>query len=821
MTTLLAKSRPQDGSIPFEITLAGHTRCVVAAVAALFGQPGKPTRLGRSWLRFFRLKESDFDAFLMTLTIAAIAHDWGKAGNLFQGALLHGTPQGIRHEIVTGLILAECLRRPPCKQWLEKANVRLLPLIASCLGHHLKFAETGCQSLKSLFQLTPTFSLPTDHADFQGIWREIQEQVGSPCPEPIAFERIWRGRIVSASAQALDTWLSNESNNLDWDSEQARWIRAIRSGLIAADAVGSAVVRMSRDEQQDAPSRVSEWIAECFASSLTGDEVWEKVTSPRIEDLTRRGRWDDSKGFTYRGRGGFNQFQVDVASMGPRVFLHAPCGAGKTLAAWNWIVSQLEQNPAARVIFLYPTRATATEGFRDYVAWAPEAEAGFLTGTSDYELQGMFQTPNESAEDRQNRDYRTDPRLYTLGYWPKRIFAATVDQFLAFMQQNYSPICLLPLLAESVVVIDEVHSFDQSMFSTLRRFLQEFTEIPVLCMTATLSKERKESLTTGCGLTPYPEQLPPDLETIATQPRYGIEWVERDEAMPIVQDALGANRRVLWVSNRVNDCQETFLQLTNDPSIPSTQNPFQAFCYHSRFTLDDRKTRHAQLIEAFQASAAMENPTRGVLGVTTQVCEMSLDLDAEILVTELAPIAALIQRMGRCNRDFTKLLTRPRGLIRVIRPDLNECKPYERADLEKAVAFIDKLVGREISQHDLEVAYAECDEGIVEPTKVAAFLESGIYAEGKVEPFRDIDDRTVRCVLDNDLGEVRKRIQGKASIDGFIVPVPFHDVIPRTEDHLFLPHWLGIASGDQYNPGGKPVGFMSAKRNHQEKEAQS
>ena len=46
-----------------------------------------------------------------------------------------------------------------------------------------------------------------------------------------------------------------------------------------------------------------------------------------------------------------------------------------------------------RVIFLYPTRATATEGFKDYVAWAPEADAGLIHGTAAYELDGMFANP--------------------------------------------------------------------------------------------------------------------------------------------------------------------------------------------------------------------------------------------------------------------------------------------------------------------------------------------------------------------------------------------------------------------------------------------
>ena len=178
-----------------------------------------------------------------------------------------------------------------------------------------------------------------------------------------------------------------------------------------------------------------------------------------------------------------------------------PAGSGKTLAAWNWIQAQLAVRPLARVLFLYPTRATATEGFRDYVSWAPETDAALLTGTADYELHDMFTTPDD---ERTTRRTKLDSRLFALGHWQKRIFSATADQFFPFLQYVYSPICLLPLLAESVFVVDEVHSFDKSMFSSLKRFLKEFP-IPVLCMTATLSSIRRQDLE-QCGLERYPDR---------------------------------------------------------------------------------------------------------------------------------------------------------------------------------------------------------------------------------------------------------------------------------------------------------------------------
>ena len=152
-----------------------------------------------------------------------------------------------------------------------------------------------------------------------------------------------------------------------------------------------------------------------------------------------------------------------------------------------WIAAQTKERPVKRVLFLYLTRASATEGFKDYVSWAPEADASLMHGTADYDLDEMF-----PAEDPRNgRIFNgADPRLFALRHWPKRVFSATVDQFFAFMSYDYGPLCLLPVLADSVIVVDEVHSFDRAMFSALLGFLDTF-DVPVLCMTATLPSRSK------------------------------------------------------------------------------------------------------------------------------------------------------------------------------------------------------------------------------------------------------------------------------------------------------------------------------------------
>lgn len=819
--SLLAKKRPKSGAAPPEILLIGHTSCVLHAVDALFDTDGEPTRLARSWLRFFGLAESEFARFRRHLRVAAAAHDWGKANDGFQIMVGEGGEQVVRHEHLSGFLLADVFVNPEISSWLEAAGLDKTVLLSAVVGHHVKAGmNRSDHPVGALTGKKDSLHFCSDHADFKTTWRMIRDEVGGAAPEPIVFPKRLKKEDIRRRGDGLRAVLDGEKSRLREDRVAHRWIAAVRAGLIAADAVGSAVVRMDGDPAEPAEEKIGRWVRECFATTLTADDVWREVVLRRIDDLCEGGRWDRSTGHTFRGEGGFKRFQCDIASAGPRVLMTASCGSGKTLAAWNWITAQLDDRavrgcPASRVLFLYPTRATATEGFRDYVSWAPEDDAGLLSGTAAYELQDMFATPDDAADPRQGRSYQANARLFALGHWKKRIFSATADQFFPFMQYAYGPLCLLPLLVESIVVVDEVHSFDRSMFSTLRRFLKEFPEVPVLCMTATLSPERRRELVDadGCRLVAYPETRPPDLQDDATHPRYHVEWIDREGARSLVLGELHNRRRVLWVSNRVDECQATFESFGDLDDAHDDHGLFKCYCYHSRFKLADRKERHNDLIRAFQYAAGIDTKRRGILGATTQVCEMSLDLDAEVLVTDLAPIAALIQRMGRCNRDSTKMRGRPIGRVYVLRPEPDKEKPYEKHELDAAVGFVNAIVGRGISQDELARIYEKYDPREIEPEKLCPFLDSGPYADAKEESFREIDEFTVPCVLDDDLrrwvgDKLKSSNPADRVIDGFIVPVPRRFATETKPEASWFPRWLSVARMSAYD---ELVGFEGRK----------
>ncbi|MBI2502237.1 MAG: CRISPR-associated helicase Cas3', partial [Candidatus Latescibacteria bacterium] len=728
---LLAKNQKDPLKAQPRETLEGHTQDVVNSFRKLFGAENRLTRLANRWLCFFQLDpQGDAKAFLQHGMSACAWHDVGKANSGFQEAVRSKTPQVIRHEHLSGLLLW----LPEIRGYIrEKTSLNLEVLTAAVIGHHLKagreeFAAPVDPNRRS-FLIYPEA--------IQSYLLMLAGELGSEPPPALAIGAYWsfEEKRGSVDMEELRNQVLKEmhtfTHRLRTSERQKRLLLAVRAGLIVADSAGSGLSREGKD--------LREWLQMAFDASslLDGEAIEEKIIQPRIEQLIRQ-----------RGKFEWNDFQLATDSLPERALLIAPCGSGKTLAAWRWIKACAGRYPRARAIFLYPTRATATEGFRDYVSWAPEADAALIHGTATYELADLFENPQDS---RYGKDFTTNDRLFALGYWPRKIFSATVDQFLGFMQHVYSSTCLMPLLADGIVVIDEVHSFDKSLFSSLKRFLKGF-DIPVLCMTASLPEQRRQELE-ECGLLMFPSDPGEfaDLQEKATMPRYQVRRIAGEEqARTIAIQALNEGKKVLWVVNTVARCQRIASAL-------------EALCYHSRFRLQDRKERHKEVISAFQENEGL------VLAITTQVCEMSLDLDADVLISEEAPITALIQRLGRCNRHASPGNNKT-GQVFIYPPEKQV--PYKPEEWEGTGEFLGSIEDEEVSQAWLQELLEQFGPRAVEVERYAAFLESGPWASSREETLREDQDFTVPAVLDGDVERYLALQEAHRPVDGLLVAVP-------------------------------------------------
>ena len=786
-------------------TLVEHTNDVVAAFDVLFGIPGQPAELTAHWLRFFRLPERDHDEFLRTTRLACFVHDWGKANAGFAAMLFRTGQQAVRHEVVSALLL----NRPEVVSWLGGTRgVDQDVVLAAVVGHHLKAADPAGGGDDARFgaaqkgAVEVRFDLTWNHPAIRRHLADLAEafDLAPPPSRPVA-ERWATGK---AGASVVDYVKERKKlcDRLDDLFEEvqaepagrrARLLRAIRSALIAADSAGSGLFRTHAEANEHEPvhDHMGAWLQLAFDPDKRMNEVSinEKIIEPRRDEQKAKGRliiWND-----------FQEACADAARVPARALLIAPCGSGKTLGAWRWVAARAAERPIARAIFLYPTRGTATEGFRDYVGKAGPELAALIHGTAELDLD-----LDKLQRDIPLEEKIAEARLFALRQWPKRVFSATVDQFLAFLQHDYGSTCLLPLLADSALVLDEVHSYDRGMFTALMEFLEHF-DLPVLAMTATMIDRRKVDLkrylteVDGLGFGGDDTRL----RRIANHPRYAVAVVNgQDDARRHAEAALLAGERVLWVVNTVDRAQ-TLARSFQDPDradgtlLSGRGVPIHS--YHSRFKLVDRRDRHEKIVEAFRAG---DGPRGGVLGITTQVCELSLDLDCDLLISEAAPITALIQRLGRCCRDQEAHEKGRVGAVVIYRPESPH--PYDKGELAGLDRFLADLVGTAVSQADLEkLLEAAGGTGFLE--KETAFIHDGPWACQGKNHFRDIEERTCSAILPTDEQEYLDRLKAPAKwrAQELVIPIAKGDADKEAKPP-WMPSWLSFAEAcrHEYSP---------------------
>ncbi|HEX9005605.1 MAG TPA: CRISPR-associated helicase Cas3', partial [Blastocatellia bacterium] len=410
-------------------------------------------------------------------------------------------------------------------------------------------------------------------------------------------------------------------------------------------------------------------------------------------------------------------FQKNVAASESHLTLaQAGCGSGKSLAAYLWAREWCEKFAAEgrtnfRLFFCLPTTGTTTEHFKDYALESGlDAKLISLTHSrSGVDLKSMAETaPQEEAGEAESDTAKQAQaalnaeraKIESLTLWSTPLVVTTSDTILGLMSNARRAVYSLPAIVNSAVVFDEIHAFDDQMFGHLLVFLKNFPRLPVLLMTASLPEERKHAI----------QQVRPDLNPIPGPPefelldRYLIEDSKTDEEMwQAIEERLSKNEKVLWVRNRVNwandsyaDCLSKFRSRFPDCSIN---------VYHSRFRYKDRSVRHRRVIDDFKSDG------KAAILIATQVAEMSLDLSADLLITDIAPVPSLIQRMGRLNRRSTPDKPQPPkpGLIRSLpEGEPNVCLPYEKEEIEMSASWITALKSssKPLSQRDLAEEFA-------------------------------------------------------------------------------------------------------------------
>ena len=237
----------------------------------------------------------------------------------------------------------------------------------------------------------------------------------------------------------------------------------------------------------------------------------------------------------------------------------------------------------------------------------------------------------------------------------------TVDQVLMSVLKSKHFFLRLFGLAHKVIIFDEVHAYDLYMSTLFLRLLEWLKQMDcsVIVLSATLPQLLKEKMVNiyTNGQKSFSGKAYPCLtiaqsnEVTIRQPSFMVtQEYHLDKTgynpknlIAYLQEKLSAGGNAVVICNTVNRAQQVYQALKNSDVINWSQDDEYLILFHARFPYLWREDIEKQVMKLYSKDG--RRPKKTIL-VATQVVEQSLDLDFDVMVTDLAPIDLLIQRAG-------------------------------------------------------------------------------------------------------------------------------------------------------------------------------
>lgn len=358
---------------------------------------------------------------------------------------------------------------------------------------------------------------------------------------------------------------------------------------------------------------------------------------------------------------------------GKSVVLRAPCGSGKTEACYVSLLLGKKCSFPGKLVYSLPTRALVED-------------------VSERIKRGVLKIGSPLSISPQHGANSEDP------FFKSDIIVATIDQTIG----SY---CCTPLslpvhlgnipagaAVSSFFCFDEVHVYDrmlglQSMLVLIERAAE--LELPFLVMSATLPDsfiewfKNHEKIGDKIAIVEGKDaDVPKRLNRHVV-----LRWKGKLLGPEDVLKSAFSWRRIMVVCNTVNHAQELYSLVRE----ALQKCDFNIYLLHSRFL-----GQHRKLIED-QMKASLQNPDKKTCLITTQVCEVGLDISCDLLLTELAPPDSLIQRIGRCAREGGS------GEVWVF--DVEHYAPYDSAEMENSKKYVSEILDGKRFGWDDELAF--------------------------------------------------------------------------------------------------------------------
>ncbi|MGN1189666.1 MAG: CRISPR-associated helicase Cas3', partial [Candidatus Ornithospirochaeta sp.] len=408
---------------------------------------------------------------------------------------------------------------------------------------------------------------------------------------------------------------------------------------------------------------VSDWISSAVSKYELCNQKLDSLAAQKIKDAGYS-KLNIKPNLSFEDIFGFKPHKVQkdfydtVNDIGTYI-LEVEMGKGKTEAALYASYKLLSKGKASGIYFALPTRLTSLSIHKRMLSFIDKITTN--ESTTKLVFQNSYLYMNAFGEDcSPGGDWFDERKRGILAPFG----VGTIDQALmSVINVKHSSLRAFGL-AGKVVIIDELHSYDEYTGSLILYLIKLIRSLggTVIVLSATLRSETKKNiLGQEPQLTSYPlitssnrEGILHEVETPSSKDKKN-EIVHGNKRIGIekaIATSLNGGK-VLWISNTVDEAQNVFSIIKSR----CQESEIVVGLLHSHFTQKDRKRIEEEFIPYFGKAKARS--TKGIILVGTQILEQSLDIDADLMITDIAPIDMLLQRMGRLWRHQENDNNRP------------------------------------------------------------------------------------------------------------------------------------------------------------------
>lgn len=587
-----------------------------------------------------------------TLGLLVALHDVGKFSDVFQAKVPHAWPAALGplrplppdpgHDTTGYALLADGeLHRLIAPLFPSWNHADIAPLLRAVTGHHGRPPREMDRPLGR-----NQVSLPARAAAAEFVRAMLALFAPEPLPASLRGDRALAWRL--AGLTTLADWIGSAARHFPYAAPEA-----LRDPRAYRDTIALPAARRALAASGLSPAGIAAFtgMGGLFPDIATPSplQAWaEAAALPQgpvlaiLEDVTGAGKTEAALVLAQR-------MMTERGARG--VFLGLP-----TMATANAMYRRMAgsyrrlfaEGPAPSLVLAHG-RAKLDDGFSDSIL-ADVAE----------DLPPADHDPASESAGAQCAAWLADDRRKAL---LAQFGVGTIDQaLLAVLPVRHAPLRQRGL-AGKVLIVDEAHAFDPYMREEVARLLHFHAALggSAILLSATLPLRLRQGLAdawrAGLGAAPaavsataYPLGTLVGGDAVREEPvaarTHSIRHVpvsrigDVAEAVARIGAAHAQGAAVAWVRNTVDDAIAACAAL-RDAGIDAT-------LFHARFAMADRLRIEAGMLERFgrDSGKAQRN---GVI-VATQVIEQSLDLDFDLMVSDLAPVDLLIQRAGRLWR---------------------------------------------------------------------------------------------------------------------------------------------------------------------------